>query len=64
MRANKLPQPNFDDSQDSDTSEIPVHDTGPAAKDDVSIASESDACSVKELGTTKRKLSPSNKKKG
>ncbi|XP_063432342.1 uncharacterized protein LOC134714752 isoform X2 [Mytilus trossulus] len=49
MRINRLPQPNFDDSQDSDMSEKPVVD------DNHSVHSESDACSVQDLVTSKTK---------
>lgn len=63
MRTNKLPQPNFDDSQDSDTSEKPVQDVG-LHPDNHYIASENDTCPVKESVPSKRKISPSNKKKG
>ncbi|VDI73457.1 Hypothetical predicted protein [Mytilus galloprovincialis] len=49
MRINRLPQPNFDDSQDSDMSEKPVAD------DNQSVHSESDACSVQDLVTSKTK---------
>ncbi|CAC5410796.1 HAUS8 [Mytilus coruscus] len=62
MRINRLPQPNFDDSQDSDMSEKP------AADDNQSNHSESDACSVKDLvtlktkGNTRKKSAPVKKK--
>ncbi|XP_052098681.1 uncharacterized protein LOC127733353 [Mytilus californianus] len=57
MRINRLPQPNFDDSQDSDMSEKP------AADDNQSNHSESDVCSVKDLVTSKTKGNTRKKRK-
>ena len=65
MRKNKIPQPNFDDSQDSDISEKPVQDVGlhpPQEEDNLSIISESDTCSVKDFVSSKSAASVKKKR--